>query len=100
MNTHIATTRTPARTRSSKDLLLVSAVAYLTLALGLGVHFAFYLVALAAVIALWAALCRRFPIVSYLTGVFFNSFLLGLISGLFGYRSGYAYRPRYRRRRR
>ena len=92
--------RVPARTHNSKDLLAVSAVAYLALALGLGVHVAFALVVASAVIAIWAAAARRFPVVARLTHAFFFGFVLGLISGLFGYRGGYYYGYGYRRRRR
>jgi hypothetical protein len=71
-------------------------VAYLVLAIGLGVHTAFSLIVAAAVIALWIALARRFPAVGWLTTIFFSSFLTGLVGGLFGYGGGY-YGRRYRR---
>jgi hypothetical protein len=100
MTTHLATTRIPTRIHSSKALLAVSAVTYLALALVVGVHAAFYLVVASVVVALWAAACRRFPVIGYFTYRFFLGFFGGLISGLFGYRDG-AYRPyTYRRRRR
>jgi hypothetical protein len=99
-NTPMAAVRTHRRS----ELLAVSAVAYLALALGLGVHTAFVLVVLAALIVLWAAACRRFPVVARLTHAFFFGFVLGLISGLFGTRGGYGYYRsyylRYRHRRR
>ena len=85
MNRNLATiARVPARTHRSSELLGVSAAAYLTLALGLGVHIAFYLVAAAAIVAIWAAACRRFRAVGFLTGAFFCGFVPGLISGLIG----------------
>ena len=42
---------------------------------------------------MWVWLCRRFPTFVWLTAEFFDGFL----GGLFGYRSGVYYRPRYRR---
>ena len=81
MNTNIATI--PARTHNSKHLLAVSATTYLALPIAFGVHAAFYLVIASAVVALWAAACRRFPIVGYFTGVF----VIGFIQGLTGSRS-------------
>ena len=45
-----------------------------------------------AVVAGWIRLALRFPVVGWLTYVFFD----GFFGGLFGYRSAY-YRPRYRR---
>jgi hypothetical protein len=96
MTKHLATI--PARTHSSKHLLAISATTYLALAIALGVHAAFYLVVLAAVIALWVVAARRFPVVGWLTYVFFDGFLGGFISGLFGYRGGYGYYGRRTRR--
>ena len=91
---------TPVRIRRSKDLLVVSAVTYLVLALALGVHVAFVLVIASAIIALWVAAARRFPVIGALTAAFFRGFVPGLISGLFGSRGGgYTYRSGYRRRR-
>ena len=95
MNTHLIA-YIPARTHNRRQLLAISAVVYLTLAIGLGVHIAFYLVIVSALIALWAAIARRFPAVGALTAVFFSSFLTGLIGGLVGYGGGY-YGRRYRR---
>jgi hypothetical protein len=90
----------PKRTHSRRALLGISATTFLTLCVWMGPDAACWLIGVAAFIALWTALCRRFPTFGYLSGVFFNSFVLGLIGGLFNYRSGYAYRPRTRRRRR
>jgi hypothetical protein len=87
MTTQAHTIVYPARTHRSSELLGVTATTYLALAIALGVHAAFYLVVASAVIALWAALCRRFPVVGYFTGVF----VIGFIQGLTGSRS-------YRRR--
>jgi hypothetical protein len=56
---------------------------YLVLALGLGVHAAFYLVVFAAIVAMWVAAAHRFPVVARLTHAFFYGFVSGLISGLF-----------------
>ena len=77
----------------------LSATTFLMLGIWLGPDRAVFLIVVAAIVALWVQVCRRFPVVARLTYVFFNSFVLGLISGLIGYRSGYVYRPRYRRRR-
>jgi hypothetical protein len=88
----------PKKTHNRKALLAVSAVTYLALALAFGVHAAFTLVALAAVVALWAVACRRFPVVGALTYRFFLGFFGGLTGcrgGYYGY--GYGAR-RYRRR--
>jgi hypothetical protein len=72
---------TPARIRRSKDLLGVSATAFLTLCLWVGPHAACWLVATAAIVATWVAICRRFPAVGYLTGIF----VVGFVQGLWGY---------------
>ena len=90
-------TPAPKRIRRSKRALGVTAVTFLTLCVWLGPHAACWLIAIAAVVALWAALCRRFPVVGYLTGAFFRGFVPGLISGLFGY-GGYRYYGRRHRR--
>jgi hypothetical protein len=95
MNTHLIA-YIPARTHNRRQLLAISAVVYLTLAIGLGVHIAFYLVIVSALIALWAVAARRYPAVGFLATVFFSSFLTGLIGGLVGYGGGY-YGRRYRR---
>jgi hypothetical protein len=92
-------TPAPKRIRRSKELLGVSlgvsAVTFLTLCVWIGPHAACWLVAIAAIIAMWVWLCRCFPTFVWLTAEFFDGFL----GGLFGYRSGVYYRPRYRRRR-
>ena len=96
MNTHIASaTAAPKRIWKSKELLVVSAVAFLTLCVWIGPSAACWLVAITAIIACWVLLCRRFPMVGWFTAVFFDGFL----GGLFRYRSGIYYRPRYGRRR-
>jgi hypothetical protein len=95
MNTQIATAA-PKRIRKSKKLLAISAVTFLTLSVWMGPEAACWLIGSAAIVAVWTALCRRFPTVGWFTYVFFNSFVLGLIGGLFGYRGGgyrYTYRP-------
>jgi hypothetical protein len=78
MKTHLATSL-PARTHRSSKLLVVSAIAYLTLALGLGIHIAFWLVIASAIIALWAAAYRRFALVRWFTISFVGRFISGLI---------------------
>jgi hypothetical protein len=84
------TTRpTPARIRKSKELLDLSAVTFLALCVWMGPHAACWFIAIAAIVAGWVWLCRRFPTFGCFTLVFFDGFL----GGLFGYRSGY-YRPR------
>jgi hypothetical protein len=80
-------------TYSDADRAGLSAVVFLMLCIWLGPQAACWLVAIAAIVAMWVALCRRFPVVGYLTYRFF----LGFFGGLFGYRT--YYRPRYRRRR-
>jgi hypothetical protein len=92
-------TACPPRIRRSKDLLGVSATTFLALSIWIGPHAACWLIAIAALVAGWIWLAARFPTVGYLTYVFFYGVVGGLISGLFGYRSGYGYHPRYLRRR-
>lgn len=91
----------PKRTRNSKALLTVTATTYLVLGLALGIHAAFTLVIAAAVVALWIAACRRFPVVGHYSYVFFYGFVGGLLSGLLGNGAGAAYyrAPRRIRRR-
>jgi dolichol kinase len=72
-------------TKRDEGLLGISAATFLLLCVWLGPHVAFYGVVLAVLIALWVAICRRWPFVGYCTAVFLGGFL----SGLFGYRSGY-----------
>jgi hypothetical protein len=69
-------------TISDADRTGLSATTYLLLCISLGPHLAFSLIVVAAIVALWAALCRRFPAVGYFTGVF----VVGFIQGLLGYR--------------
>ena len=73
----------------------LSAVVYLTLCVWLGPTAAFWLTVIGAWTLFWFYLCGRFPIL----GSFTSAFLVGFFGGLFGYRTGYYYRPRYRRRR-
>jgi hypothetical protein len=73
------------RTHRRKILLGVSATTYLVLVAAFGIHLAFSLVVLTAVIAGWWRLCARFPVVRIAT--------LGFFEGLFGLRREY-----YRRR--
>lgn len=96
---NLVNTPVPKRIRRSKELLGVSAVTFLALAIWMGPNAACWVIAIAAVIAGWVWLAGRFPVVGWLTYVFFNSFMVGLIGGLFGYRGGYGYGygPRYRR---
>jgi hypothetical protein len=55
------------------------AVTFLALCVWMGPDRACFFVAVAAIIAAWVALCRRFPFVGVLTLLFFD----GLVSGLF-----------------
>jgi hypothetical protein len=87
-------------THADENRLGVSTTTLLMLSIWLGPHAACWLIAIAATVAAWTWLAARFPTVGYLTYVFFYGFFGGLISGLFGYRSGYGYHPRTRRRRR
>jgi hypothetical protein len=87
------TTPSPKRIRRSKELLGVSAVTFLALCIWVGPNAACWFIAIAAIIAVWVALCRRFPTFGWLTFVFFD----GFFGGLFGYSSGTYYRPRRRR---
>lgn len=79
MTSATPTAATPRRVRSSKELLSVSAVTFLALCVWMGPDRACFFVAVAAIIAAWVALCRRFPFVGVLTLLFFD----GLVSGLF-----------------
>ena len=74
----------------------VTATTFLALSIAFGPRAAFWLIGITALIACWAWLCVRFPFF----GVFTVACLSGFISGLFGWRGGYYYRPYYRRRRR
>lgn len=95
MNTHIANA-TPAtkRIRRSKELLGISAVTFLALCVWMGPDAAVWFIFIAAIVAVWVALGRRFPTFGWLTAIFID----GFFGGLFGYRSGIYYRPRRRRR--
>jgi hypothetical protein len=90
----------PAHAYRDSALLAVTATTYLLLGVAFGVHVAFTLVVVSALVALWVAACRRFPVVGWLTYIFFNGFVLGLIGGLFGARGGDYYYGGYRGRRR
>jgi hypothetical protein len=89
MTTPVAATTLPARTHRSSELLAISATTFLVLGVGLGVRAAFWLAVASAVIGLWVAAARRFPVVAILTHAFFFGSVGGLISGLLGYRGGY-----------
>ena len=69
------------RTHRRKILLGVTCTTYLVLVAAFGVHRAFSLVVLAAVIWGWWKLCVRFPLVGLAT--------LGFFEGLLGMRGGY-----------
>ena len=94
-----ATRQTPAptRIRKSKDLLAVSAITFLTLSVWIGPTAACWLIGIAAFVASWVALCRKWPFV----GAFTSAFLVGFLGGLFGNRGGYGYtyRTPHKRRR-
>jgi hypothetical protein len=69
------------RTHRRKILLGVTCTTYLVLVAAFGIHAAFSLVALAAVIWGWWRLCARFPLDGVAT--------LGFFEGLLGMRRGY-----------
>ena len=97
MDTNIASARYGKAKRATQ--IGISATTFLTLCVWIGPNAACWLIAIAAIVTGWVLLAHRLPVVGWLTYVFFNSFVLGLISGLFGYRGGYgyySYRPRYR----
>ena len=73
----------------------LSAVVYLTLCVWLGPTAAFWLTVIGAWTLFWFWLCGRFPILRAFT----SAILVGFFGGLFGYRTGCYYRPRYRRGR-
>jgi hypothetical protein len=73
------------------DRLGLSATTFLMLCIWLGPDRAVFLITVAAIVALWVAVCRRWPIIGYFSIIFLDGFL----GGLFGYRS--YYRRRYRR---
>ena len=68
-------------TKRDSELLAVSAVTYLALAIAFGVHAAFYLVIASAIVAAWIAACRRWPFAGHLTGAFLGGFIRGLVGG-------------------
>jgi hypothetical protein len=67
-------------TARDKYLLGISATTYLAMCAFFGVHAAFYLTVGTAIVATWAALCRRWPWLGWLS----IAFLTGLVSGLLG----------------
>jgi hypothetical protein len=73
-----------------EDRLSISATTFLLLCLWLGPQLACWLIAIVAIVAMWIALCRRFPFLGHLTVVFVGGFVSGLVGG----------RTPYRRRRR
>jgi hypothetical protein len=85
----------PVSRRGMKQIA-VSAVCYLALCVWLGPTVAFWLTLIGSWTLFWFWLCSRFPVL----GAFTSAFLVGFIGGLFNYRNGYAFRSRYRRRRR
>ena len=76
-------------TSSDADRLGLSATTFLTLCIAWGPSRACFVIMLVAIGAGWFWLCRRWPIVGWLTCVFIN--------GLFGY-GGYGYYGRRYRR--
>ena len=72
----------PPRIRSSKRLLAISATTFLLLGIWLGPDRAVFMIAVAAIVAGWVALCRRFPLVAIFTLGLFR----GLVRGLFSRR--------------
>lgn len=85
------------RTHRRKILLGVSATTYLVLVAAFGIHLAFSLVVLAAVVVGWWKLCVRFPLVAWATLGFFEG-LLGKRGGDIGGARETAHPPRPRHR--
>lgn len=69
-------------THSRRALIGISAATFLLLCLWLGPRLACSLLVVIAIVAVWVALCRRYPAAGYLTGIFF----VGFVGGLFGLR--------------
>jgi uncharacterized membrane protein YgaE (UPF0421/DUF939 family) len=69
------------RTATDEQRTGQSAVLFLLLCVRLGPHLAVSLVVVAAIIALWIAVIRRYPAVGRLTGAFLGGFVSGLFSG-------------------
>jgi hypothetical protein len=69
------------RTHRRKILLGVTCTTYLVLVAAFGIHLAFSMVVLAAVIWGWWKLCARFPLIGLAT--------LGFFEGLLGRRGGH-----------
>jgi hypothetical protein len=82
--------------RRGKKQLWLSAILYLMACIWLGPTAAFWLTVIGAWSLFWLYLCSKWPFF----GVFTVACISGFVGGLFGYRSGYYYRPYYRRRRR
>jgi hypothetical protein len=73
-------------TKRDEALLGVSATTFLLLCLWLGPDRAVFLLAVVAIVAMWIAICRKWPIVGYFTVVFLGGFVSGLIGGRGSYR--------------
>jgi hypothetical protein len=78
MKTLATTARLPVRTHRTDELLVISALAYLTLAIALGVHAAFWLVIASTLITGWVLAYRRFSLVRWFTLGFVGGFIRGL----------------------
>jgi hypothetical protein len=70
---------------SDEDRAGLSATTFLTLCIAWGPNRACFAIMTVAIGALWIALCRRYPAVGTLTGIFIVSF----VQGLFGSRRRY-----------
>ena len=84
MDTNLASARYGKRNRAAQ--LGVSATTFLTLCVWLGPNRACFVIALAAIVAAWVALCRRFPFVGVLTLFFFDVLVSSLLYRGGGYR--------------
>ena len=73
-------------TRKREAQLGLSAVVFLVLCVWMGPHAACWLVAIAAIVAMWVAACRRWPFAARLSIAFLDGFLSGLIGSRRRYR--------------
>jgi hypothetical protein len=87
----------PVSRRGSRRLWL-SAILYLMACAWLGPTAAFWLTVIGGWTLFWFYLCGRFPVLGRFTSAFLVGFIGGLFSSRGGYRNGYPFRSRYRRR--
>ena len=64
-----------------RNQLGLSATTFLILCIWLGPDRACFFIGLAAFIAVWAALCKRFPALGWFTTAFFFGVVNGLLGG-------------------